>query len=268
MAEPVGQAEGEFGDRVNFLVHAKSTKVKNAKGAKGSFAFFAQSYIALRETTTSSFMDFYYKEELIQLLPEKVAFLPQHQMLVVADIHLGKASHFRKEGIMIPMPPACPDLKCLGELFDALNPTTVVFLGDLFHSSLNHEWGNLQDFLCAYPDIRFVLTKGNHDILPSSVMKDSCIEVVSELEVGGRLILSHEPLMEVQEEKLNIVGHIHPGILIKTKGRQSYRLPCFYHKGQCLILPAFGQLTGLHILKKAANTRIYPVLLDEVIELS
>ena len=35
----------------------------------------------------------------------------------------------------------------------------------------------------------------------------------------------------------------------------------------CLILPAFGQLTGLHILKKTADTCIYPVLMDEVIAL-
>src|SRR5690606_40122054 len=96
-------------------------------------------------------MDFYYKEEVIQLLPEKVAFLPQHQMLVVADIHLGKASHFRKEGIMIPMPPACPDLKYLGELFDTLIPTTVIFFGYLFHSSLNHELVYYKDFYFDCP---------------------------------------------------------------------------------------------------------------------
>jgi DNA ligase-associated metallophosphoesterase len=212
-------------------------------------------------------MDFYYKEELIQLLPEKVAFLPQHQTLIVADIHLGKASHFRKEGIMIPLPSTCPDLKCLEGLFDTLNPTTVVFLGDLFHSSLNHEWENLKDFLCRYPDIRFILTRGNHDILPAAVMEDTCIEVVPELEIGRHLILTHAPLLEGREGRLNIVGHIHPGVLIKAKGRQSFRLPCFFHEEECLILPAFGQLTGLHILKKTADTKIYPVLLDEVIEL-
>jgi DNA ligase-associated metallophosphoesterase len=266
LAEPVGEVEGKFGGNLKVLFHAEGAKV-DLSGHKEASVIFAGSYIALRETTTSSFMDFYYKEELIQLLPEKVAFLPRHQILVVADIHLGKASHFRKEGIMIPLPSSCPDLKCLGELIDTLRPTTVVFLGDLFHSSLNHEWKDLQGFLCDYPNIRFVLTKGNHDILPSSVMEDTCIEVVPELEVGRHLVLTHAPMEEVQDEKLNIVGHIHPGVLIKTKSRQSFRLPCFFQEGQCLILPAFGQLTGLHILKKAANTRIFPVLSDEVIAL-
>jgi len=123
----------------------------------------------------------------------------------------------------------------------------------------------LKDFLCRYHTIRFVLTKGNHDILPSSVMEDTCIEVVHEWKVGEHLILTHEPLTDVKEERLNIVGHIHPGVLIKAKGRQCYRLPCFYHQGQCLILPAFGQLTGLHMLKKTPDAKIFPVLMDEVI---
>jgi metallophosphoesterase superfamily enzyme len=91
--------------------------------------------------------------------------------------------------------------------------------------------------------------------------------VVPEWKIGEHLVFTHEPMTDIQEKSLNIVGHIHPGVLVKTKGRQSYRLPCFYHQGQCLILPAFGQLTGLHILKKTADTSIYPVLLDEVIAL-
>ncbi|WP_339704209.1 ligase-associated DNA damage response endonuclease PdeM [Algoriphagus aquimarinus] len=212
-------------------------------------------------------MDFYYKEELIQLLPEKVAFLPEHQMLVVADLHLGKASHFRKEGIMIPLPQMSPDLQRMDELMNSLKPTTVVFLGDLFHSTLNNEWEGLKEFLLRYPAIRFVLTKGNHDILSSSVMDDTSIEVVDEFEVGKHLLFTHEPEAVVEEDKLNIVGHIHPGVQIKSKGRQSFRLPCFHYHRQCLILPAFGQLTGLHILKKAIGAKIYPVFSDEVIEL-
>lgn len=212
-------------------------------------------------------MDFYYKEELIQLLAEKVAFLPQHQILVVADLHLGKASHFRKAGIMLPVPSMSPDLYRMDELMSSLKPATVVFLGDLFHSSLNNEWNGLKDFLLRYSTVRFVLTKGNHDILSSSVMEDTSIEVVDEFEVGNHLLFTHEPMTTVQEEKLNISGHIHPGIVIKTNGRQSFRLPCFYYRGQSLILPAFGQLTGLHILKKASGAKIYPVFADEVIVL-
>ncbi|PZX54045.1 ligase-associated DNA damage response endonuclease PdeM [Algoriphagus chordae] len=212
-------------------------------------------------------MDFYYKEELIQLLPEKVAFLPDHGILIVADLHLGKASHFRKAGIMIPLPSSSPDLKRLDELISALEPSTLVFLGDLFHSSLNKEWEGLKNFLSRHAAIRFVLTKGNHDILPTTVMKDTPMEIVEELAVGEHLLLRHEPMTESRDEKLNISGHIHPGFMIKSQGRQSFRLPCFYLQGQSLVLPAFGQLTGLHMLKKEAGAKVFIVFQDEVLEL-
>lgn len=212
-------------------------------------------------------MDFYYKEELIQFLPEKVAFLPKYRMLVIADLHLGKATHFRKEGIMIPLPEISPDFQRLNELITSLKPSKVVFLGDLFHSSLNKEWEDLKDFLLCYPGVHFVLTKGNHDILAPAVMEETTIEVVDELAVGEHLLLTHEPLQEARADKLTISGHIHPGVLIKSKGRQSFRLPCFYHHRQTLILPAFGQLTGLHLLKRAAGAKIYAAFSDEVIAL-
>ncbi|MEP0710620.1 MAG: ligase-associated DNA damage response endonuclease PdeM [Algoriphagus sp.] len=212
-------------------------------------------------------MDFYYKEELIQLLPEKVAFLPAHRLLVVADLHLGKASHFQKAGIIIPVPHSSADLKIVAQLIDKLAPLTVVFLGDLFHSSLNKEWEELRLFLEYLHPIRFILTKGNHDILSPEVMKNTRIEVVDEFEVGDYLLLTHEPETSVQTERLNISGHIHPGVVIKSKGRQSFRLACFYLDKQCLILPAFGKLTGLHILKKTATAKIFAVFQDEVVSL-
>ena len=212
-------------------------------------------------------MDFYYKEELIQLLPQKVAFLPHYQMLIIADLHLGKASHFRKEGIMIPVPSVSPDLQRMQELIISLKPTTVVFLGDLFHSRINKEWEGFKDFLNGFPAIHFVLTRGNHDILPKEAMNESPIEVVEELSVGKNILLTHDAVADGNSEVLTISGHIHPGVLIKGKGRQSFRLPCFYHSGQTLILPAFGKLTGLFLMEKIAGSSIYPIFSDEVVKL-
>ncbi len=211
-------------------------------------------------------MDFYYKEERIHLLPEKAAYLPQYGMLLIADVHLGKASHFRKEGIIIPVPEISPDLCSIKRMIQNLNPTTIVFMGDLFHSKLNSEWLVLKEFLAEHNDKHFILTKGNHDILPSNIWKETTIEVVDELRVGNHLLCTHEPITENPKDVLNIAGHIHPGFLIKTRGKQSYRLPCFYHNRNLLILPAFGQLTGLQIMKKDPRARVFPVLPTEVIE--
>lgn len=211
-------------------------------------------------------MDFYYKGECIRLLPDKAAHLPQYRVLLIADIHLGKASHFRKEGIIIPVPNFSHDLHCIEGLIRVLEPTTIVFLGDLFHSQLNDEWFALKEFLVMHKHIHFVLTKGNHDILPDNIMGETAIEVVESLQLGKYLLCTHEPLKNIPEGKLNIAGHVHPGIRLKTQGRQSYRLPCFYQKDNSMLLPAFGHLTGLHLLKKESGARVFPVFPTEVIE--
>lgn len=211
-------------------------------------------------------MNFYFKDELIHLLPEKAAYLPLHRVLLIADVHLGKASHFRKEGIIIPVPPISGDLSSIKKMIQRLNPKTIIFMGDLFHSKLNSEWIALIEFLAAHPEIRFILTKGNHDILPPNVMKHAPIEVVEEFQLGKHLLCTHQPLEDHSQGMLNIAGHVHPGFLIKTKGRQSYCLPCFYQLQKQLILPAFGQLTGLHLIKKIPGARVFPVLPTEVIE--
>jgi DNA ligase-associated metallophosphoesterase len=211
-------------------------------------------------------MNFYFKEELIHLLPEKAAYLPLHRVLLIADVHLGKATHFRKEGIIIPVPAVSGDLSSIKKMIQRLNPIMIIFMGDLFHSKLNSEWISLREFLVAHPEIRFILTRGNHDIIPPNVMEHAPIEVVQEFQLGQHLLCTHEPLEDHPEEMLNIAGHIHPGILIKTKSRQTFRLPCFYHLQKQLILPAFGKLTGLHLVKKKPGARVFPVLPTEVIE--
>ena len=36
------------------------------------------------------------------LLPEKALYKEDERLLIIADVHLGKASHFRKEGVYMP----------------------------------------------------------------------------------------------------------------------------------------------------------------------
>jgi metallophosphoesterase superfamily enzyme len=40
--------------------------------------------------------------ELLSLLPEKAIYWKSRKALLIADLHLGKAGHFRKHGIAVP----------------------------------------------------------------------------------------------------------------------------------------------------------------------
>lgn len=205
-------------------------------------------------------------EQEILLLPEKALYIPAHEMLVISDWHLGKLAHFRQEGIPVPLVPVEFELNRLGNLIRMFKVRIVVFLGDLFHSRLNSDWDSFVGYIRQFPHIRFILTKGNHDILPPEVFDGVPLEIVDRLLLPGDILLSHEPITSPGNHVFNISGHIHPGCVIHGKGRQYFRLPCFYKEKNNLTLPAFGKWTGLHIVKKNSINNIFAVVNDAVLE--
>ncbi len=78
-------------------------------------------------------------------------------------------------------------------------------------------------------------------------------------------IFSHHPL--TGNKKLNICGHIHPGLILVGTAKQSIKLSCFYLSETHLILPAFGNLTGLQLLEQEENSKYYLIANKKVIEL-
>lgn len=198
------------------------------------------------------------QQEIISLLPEKAVWLPQHRMLLVADLHLGKITHFRKAGLYMPAVNDRADLEIIQQLINRYAPDRLVFLGDLFHSQLNSGWQQLLRFLLDHPQLQVILTKGNHDILSDDLFRQARITVVDEL-AAGNLLLTHQPMNNLPKHIINIAGHIHPGYLHQAPGRQHYRLPCFYYYRQMLLLPAFGNYTGMHLLKKEPDSQIFVI---------
>lgn len=202
----------------------------------------------------------------LTLLPERALLLPEYDTLVVADWHLGKGAHFRKAGIFLPVLPADSHTKRLQSLLNRYDVRTVIFLGDLFHSDLNSEWRVFERFRLTNASTRFILTRGNHDILPDDLLEKAAVEVVSSYSVAPHIHCTHHPEGDGLAGRLNIAGHVHPGCLIPAKGRQAYRLPCFYYREPTLLLPAFGRLTGLYTLQPSPGVRIYPTTEDQVLE--
>lgn len=204
------------------------------------------------------------KGEPFHLLPHRVMFRPLQRQLIISDIHLGKASHFRKKGIAMPDESHLRDIDRLHYLVDKYRPETVLLLGDLFHSEYNNEWLWFKSFLRTYPKVQFVLLEGNHDILPRGTYVIPNLLKIGILE-EQHVVFSHHPL--TAPAKLNICGHVHPGVRITGKARQSVTLPCFAMNETHLLLPAFGDLTGLHLLDMDEESRYFLVTQDCVVEI-
>ena len=188
-------------------------------------------------------------------------FWEEKKMLLIADVHLGKVTHFRKNGAPVPAHVAYRNLENLTAIANQFQPNSICFLGDLFHSKLNEEWQDFEKWT-EYTNAELVLVSGNHDIIPTYLYEDLGIKVFDELIMDG-FHLTHHPT--VRDGAFNFSGHVHPGIRMRGVGKQYLRLPCFYKTETQLILPAFGNFTGKHILLPSKKDEVFAIVEGEVI---
>lgn len=200
----------------------------------------------------------------LTLLPEKVVFWEDEKILLVADLHLGKANHFRMAGIPVPSKVNDKNLETMIGLLNRIKPKRTIFLGDLFHSYYNEEWETLGQVIRHFPDCSFELVRGNHDIMSDLQYERHKLKVFDQLQLGP-LLLTHEPTENT--DYYNIAGHIHPGVHLRGKGRQAVTLPCFYFGKTKALLPAFGSFTGFVRVPVKKNDRVFVVTDKKVIKL-
>ena len=173
-------------------------------------------------------------------LPQGALFWPARRALLVADLHLEKASWFAKGGQMLPPYDSIATLADLTAIAAATEAAEIWCLGDSFHDSAGCDRlpAEARDLLTALTQkTRWTWITGNHD--PG--IADHCGgEIVREAEVDG-LLLRHEA--EPDESRPELSGHFHPKLRIHLRGRLVSRR-CFVATASKLILPAFGALTG------------------------
>ena len=174
------------------------------------------------------------------VLKEGALFWPCRHALIVADLHLEKASWFAMHGQMLPPHDSMATLERLASLIGRTGASEVWCLGDNFHD--DEGAGRLPDAARALLErltaaMRWHWITGNHDEhLPDGIGG----AILAEAELEG-VVLRHraEPL----ELRPELSGHFHPKHRASARGRSVSR-PCFVATGTKLIFPAFGALTG------------------------
>ncbi|WKN31322.1 ligase-associated DNA damage response endonuclease PdeM [Porifericola rhodea] len=202
------------------------------------------------------------RDQHLILLPQKAIFWEERSYLILTDLHLGKAGHFRKAGIPIPRSVHQADLQCLQQLIERHQPTAVLMLGDLFHSEINNEWNDFRLFLQQNAGLNFLLVKGNHDILPENAYQEDNLKVYQEHYCYGPFHFSHHPLEkeEIQSGLYNMAGHVHPGYKVSGRRGQHIKLPSFHFSTYGALLPAFGRFTGCVHIPKEVNDEVYIIV--------
>lgn len=179
------------------------------------------------------------------LTQSRALFWPRENALLVADLHLEKASFFAKYGQLLPPYDSRETLERLADALRETGARRVYTLGDNFHDS--HGSRTLGDYdsgmlavLTRATD--WVWITGNHD----PAMEARCGGTIAEeLEVAG-MVLRH--MAKKGEVRPELSGHYHPRVQVKIHHRH-IRRPCAVvsENGEAsgrMILPAFGALTG------------------------
>lgn len=176
------------------------------------------------------------RDQQFLLLKEKAAYWTDRNLLLIADVHAGKATHFRNNGIPLSTDHLRQDLLIIEALIKRTGAKKLCFLGDLFHSTANEENELIEKWIEKLA-IETELVIGNHDLY--SYQKTN-IKATPAYEMD-EILLSHEP---VTSTYFNICGHLHPAYRLAGKGRNHIKLPSFYLNESTLILPAFGSVNG------------------------
>ena len=147
-----------------------------------------------------------------ELLAGRALWDPARALLLVADLHMGKAESFQARGIPLPSDGDAETLNALLQLAHRWRPRQVIVLGDLVHERLGLT-EDLRQKLAALPALLgcpLRLIGGNHD-------RDHWHEGLPQEppQALGPLWLSNGP--DPRAGLLNVCGHLHPVVQLGRK---------------------------------------------------
>ena len=172
--------------------------------------------------------------------PQGALYWPAQDALLVADLHLEKASWFARLGQFLPPYDSQATLAALTDVVERTGVSRLYCLGDSFHDRFGCD--RLPDaaramLLALTARLDWVWIVGNHD----AGFADHCGGRLEDEVVVDGLVLRHEA--DPADPRPELSGHYHPKLRLQIKGRRVARR-CFVATGTKLILPAFGSLTG------------------------
>ena len=183
---------------------------------------------------------FSFAGETFEATPSGALYWPAREALLVADLHLEKASWFARLGQFLPPYDSHATLTALAEEVERSGARRLYCLGDSFHDRFGCDRlpANARELLSSLTaKLDWTWIVGNHD--PG--FADHCGGRIEDDVQLGEIILRHEAVPG--EPRPEISGHFHPKLRLHLKGRHVSRR-CFVKSATKIIMPAFGSLTG------------------------
>ena len=159
---------------------------------------------------------------------------PEARVLTVSDLHLGKSDRIaRRGGPLLPPYEGADTLLRLDAELSALDPATVICLGDSFDDLAAAALPEAEALWLArlMAGRRWIWIAGNHDPGPVDLGGEHRAEIAF-----GPVRFRHEAVPGAAGE---VSGHYHPKARLGGRWR-----PCFLADAARIVMPAFGTYTG------------------------
>jgi uncharacterized protein len=216
----------------------------------------------------STYLSHIIGEEHLVMSGERTLFWEKQSTLIIADLHIGKTGHFRKEGIGVPQQVYKDDLHRLVSQILFFKAERLIIVGDLTHSAANKELDLFKKWRHDFSSLHIHLVKGNHDILEDVWYKEADIRADGDQLRVEEFLFVHDiaaPGIKALKNEYIFSGHVHPGISMHGRGRQSLHFPCFYFTRNYCVLPAFSRFTGTYKVRPQKGENTFAIIEREIV---
>lgn len=188
--------------------------------------------------------------EPMALLGDRALLWPARGRLLLADLHLGKADIFRRNGIGLPRGGTRHDLDRIAALAVAHDIDDIWVLGDMLHgAAIDSHWRAGWDaWRQQFPQLRIAVLAGNHDRALASAGLD--VALLGDAVDDGPFAFRHAP--QAHPHLHVLCGHLHPRIVLPGLPG---RWPGFWLRQGMTVLPAFSEFTGGVLPRLAGGDR-------------
>lgn len=206
--------------------------------------------------------------ETLEFLSGRAIHWPAGRVLLIADLHLGKASAWLARGIPIPDGATSRDLAMLSTLLASVRAQRLIVLGDLVHGRESFDaetTRRVSSWRCEHAALAVDYVSGNHDMRAGELPPAWNIGTLGAEATLGPFALRHDP-PEATSRVPTLCGHLHPGIRLRGAGTRGVRLPCFWLRENVCVLPAFSAFTGLATIRPGKGDRVFAIVNETVVE--
>ena len=195
-------------------------------------------------------------------------YLPDLELIAIADLHLGLEASMNSRGHYIPEFQLDDIKEELELLKEETKSDRILINGDLknqFSTSYSEkrEISELLDFLTErFEDI--IIIEGNHDTFLEETIEDKGLRMLESYEEDGVLFTHGDKQIEQDFDTL-VIGHEHPALALDDEIGVTEKVSCLLYGetnlGDIIVLPAFSKISnGSEVNRMSKSELLSPVL--------